>query len=101
MDYDVYGRLVLTTYPDGSTEARTYTNEGLLDTVTAPSGRVNRTTTYTLNELDQRTAILYHNGTQTQERFDLMDTRTHSIDQQDRRTRYHYDDLGRLTGERE
>ena len=96
--YDLAGRRErVITHIDGRTQVHAfdYYPGGELRSET---DALNRTTTYTLNELDQRTAILYHNGTQTQERFDLMGTRTHSIDQQDRRTRYHYDDLGRLTG---
>lgn len=56
------------------------------------------TTEYVINELDQRIATLYHNGTTVEERYDLMGRRTAAIDQNLRRTAFEYDDLGRLQG---
>jgi choice-of-anchor A domain-containing protein/RHS repeat-associated protein len=59
---------------------------------------LNHTTEYVINELDQRIATLYHNGTSLEERYDLMGRRTATIDQNLRRTDFVYDDLGRMTG---
>ena len=59
---------------------------------------LNHTTEYVINELDQRIATLYHNGTSLEERYDLMGRRTATIDQNLRRMTFAYDDLGRLTG---
>jgi choice-of-anchor A domain-containing protein/RHS repeat-associated protein len=59
---------------------------------------LNHATEYVINELDQRIATLYHNGTSLEERYDLMGRRTATIDQNLRRTAFGYDDLGRLTG---
>jgi len=59
---------------------------------------LNHTTEYVINELDQRIATLYHNGTSVEERYDLMGRRTATIDQNLRRMDFVYDDLGRMTG---
>lgn len=55
-------------------------------------------TEYVINELDQRIATLYQDGTTVEERYDLMGRRTATIDQNLRRTAFEYDALGRLQG---
>ncbi|MFL0809341.1 MAG: tandem-95 repeat protein [Agarilytica sp.] len=96
-EYDPAGRReAVVRHIDGTTQrhAFTYYPNGELQSETDANGR---TTTYLLNELDQRIEVQYHNATTMQERFDFMGTRTHSIDQESRSTHYAYDDLGRLT----
>ena len=67
-----------------------YANGELLSETDA----LNHTTTYILNELDQRVETQYHNGTRMQAQFDEMGTRIRAFDQNDRATRFDIDDLG-------
>ncbi len=96
--YDDAGRRehVIRHFDDGTTQTHTfsYYPNGELFTETDAN---NHTTTYILNELDQRVETQFHNGTSTQEVFDFMGTRIRSIDQEDSSTRFGYDSLGRLT----
>ncbi len=97
-EYDLAGRrTAVVRHIDGGTQRHTFTYyaNGELQSETDALGH---TTTYVLNELDQRIEVQYHNGTSMQERFDFMGTRTRSIDQENRSTAFSYDDLGRLTG---
>ena len=59
---------------------------------------LDHTTTYVLNELDQRIETQFHNGTAVQSQYDSMGTRIRSFDQNNRATRFDHDDLGRLVG---
>ena len=95
--YDLAGRRTqVIRHIDGGTQVHsfTYYPNGELHTET---DALNRTTTYVLNELDQRIEVQYHNASRMAERFDFMGTRTRSIDQENRATVFDYDDLGRLT----
>lgn len=58
------------------------------------------TTTYSINELDQRIETLFHDGTLVRQRYDAMGARTKSIDQNAITTVFRYDGLGRLKGVR-
>jgi len=55
------------------------------------------TTTYVLNELDQRIRTEFDNGTASEQRFDSMGARTRSIDPNLIATDYGYDAVGRLS----
>jgi len=76
------------------THTFTYYANDELHTETDANGH---TTTYEINEQDQRIKTLFHDLTATQAVYDAMGTRTHSIDQNNRSTRFGYDSLGRLT----
>ncbi len=97
-EYDSVGRRVaVVRYEEDSTILRntvSYYPNGEQQSETDALGH---TTTYILNELDQRIEVQYHNGTSTRDRFDFTGTRTHSIDQEGRSTVFTYDGLGRLT----
>ncbi|MFL0800735.1 MAG: tandem-95 repeat protein [Agarilytica sp.] len=96
-EYDLAGRRAkVIRHIDGVTQEHsfTYYPNGELHTET---DALNRTTTYILNELDQRIEVQYHNGSSMEERFDFMGTRTQSIDQESRTTAFGYDDIGRLS----
>ena len=54
------------------------------------------TTTYVINELDQRIQTQFHNGTHIKHRYDPMGARTKVIDQRNVLTDYRYDERGRL-----
>lgn len=54
------------------------------------------TTTYVLNELDQRIATQFHNATTVEARYDALGARTAMIDQEGIRTDFGYDGAGRM-----
>ncbi|MCG8672358.1 MAG: hypothetical protein MI867_23330, partial [Pseudomonadales bacterium] len=71
----------------------TYYDNGELHTETDAN---NNTTTYVINEFDQRIETQFANGTTMGQRFDPMGARVRMIDQETVGTDYRYDDLGRL-----
>ena len=77
------------------THSFTYYNNGELKSETDAQGH---TTEYTLNALDQRTGMRYHNGTTMGSQYDAMGARIRAHDQNNRATRFDYDNLGRLIG---
>ncbi|MFC3700202.1 putative Ig domain-containing protein [Reinekea marina] len=96
--YNVAGQRVSVIRHDGKgntfEHSFTYYDNGELHTETDANGH---TTTYEINEQDQRVKTIFHDGTDVEARYDAMGVRTHGIDQNERRTRFGYDDLGRLT----
>ena len=78
-----------------TTHSFAYYPNGELESETDALGR---TTTYTLNALDQRVETVYHDLSSMQTQFDSMGARTRSIDQNNKATRFDYDGLGRLSG---
>ena len=77
------------------THSFTYYANGELKSETDAQGH---TTEYTLNALDQRTGMRYHNGTRMRSEYDAMGARIRAQDQNNRATRFDYDNLGRLKG---
>ncbi len=81
---------------DGTTQEHsfTYYPNGELETET---DALNHTTTYILNDLDQRVEVQYHNGSSMEEKYDFMGARVETVDQEERAVLFGYDKLGRLT----
>ena len=71
----------------------TYYDNGELHTETDANLH---TTTYGINELDQRIETRFHNGTTIQQRYDAMGARVRQTDQRGVAKDYRYDSLGRL-----
>ena len=65
--YDELGRLLTTTYPDGSTASTTY---DLLGNVTSVADELGRTTTYTYDGSGRRIATIYPDGTMESRTYD-------------------------------
>ncbi|MEW8150669.1 MAG: polymorphic toxin-type HINT domain-containing protein [Candidatus Thiodiazotropha endolucinida] len=96
-EYDRAGRrTAVIRYLDDVTTQRhefSYYRNGELHTETDAN---QRTTTYVLNELDQRIRTEYPNTTTSEQRFDAMGARIGMIDQNAIATSYGYDPQGRL-----
>ncbi|MCG8317644.1 MAG: putative Ig domain-containing protein, partial [Pseudomonadales bacterium] len=94
--YDLAGRRISVIHHNGGEQINhsyTYYDNGELHTET---DALTQTTTYLINELDQRIETQFHNGTSIEQRYDAMGARTRQIDQNGIVTDYRYDDLGRL-----
>ncbi|MEW8622631.1 MAG: putative Ig domain-containing protein, partial [Candidatus Thiodiazotropha endolucinida] len=96
-EYDRAGRrTAVIRYLDDGTAQRhefSYYRNGELHTETDAN---QRTTTYVLNELDQRIRTEYPNNTSSEQRFDAMGARIGMIDQNAIAASYGYDPQGRL-----
>ncbi len=95
-EYDLAGRrTAVIRHGDGTSQRHSfsYYANGELHTET---DALSHTTTYVLNELDQRIQTTYHNTSSTQARYDALGARTAMIDQEAIRTDYGYDNAGRL-----
>jgi RHS repeat-associated protein len=97
-EYDLSGKRILVVRFEGENleEIRhsfTYYKNGELKSETDANGH---TTHYEINVLDKRILTTYHNNTSVGQRYDALGARTEQVDQNDRATKYGYDNLGRL-----
>jgi len=93
-EYDVKGRTVRQTYPDGSVTETLYDDENRTVTEREKDGSEIR---YKRDERYRTTEILYADGTKESYRYNGKNRRISGTDRLGRETRYAYDREGRIT----
>ncbi len=96
MTYDAQGRLVQTTYADGTSSLNTYDVIGRLISSTDQAGKV---TQYTYDPLGRMTSVTNPNSETVAYTYDLLGRQTAVIAANGATTSYVYDALGRKTAE--
>jgi YD repeat-containing protein len=90
--YDTLGRVVTTTFPDGSSQSYTYTSSGQIAAVTDRHG----TTQYQYDSDERLTSVTDANGATISYTYDDFG-RTQTVTTPSGTTNYGYDTYGRLT----
>ena len=93
-EYDQLGRLVKTTFPDGSTTQTIYNAIGKQGVTIDQLGRV---TSYSYDAMGRLTRATFPDGSRESSTYDAEGRRVTSVDRAGRATVYTYDALGRLT----
>ncbi len=91
-EYDVFGNLVVTRYPDGTTQARTYDAEKNLLSQTDAAGQ---TTRYEYDKLDRQVKVVYSDGSVSQTEYDAVGRQLAQVDENGNRSESSYDKAGR------